>query len=49
MKASPHGASVVPIVATATRTASRVSGMLGTTAPWAAAPQSGWARKPETM
>ena len=29
MKARPHGASVVPTVATATRTASRVNGMLG--------------------
>ena len=47
MKASPQGASVVPIVATATSTASRLSGMLGTTRPLAAAPQSGWARKPE--
>ena len=33
MKARPHGASVVPSVATATSTASRVSGMPGTTRP----------------
>ena len=46
MKASPQGASVVPTVATATRTASRVRGMLGTTSPLAAAPQSGPARNP---
>ena len=48
MKARPHGASVVPTVATATSTASRLSGRLGTTRPLAVAPQSGWARKPET-
>ena len=48
MNASPHGASVVPTVATATSTASRLSGMLGTTRPLAAAPQSGWASTPET-
>ena len=47
MKASPHGASVVPIVATATSTASRLSGRFGTTRPLAAAPQSGWASTPE--
>ena len=48
MKASPQGASVVPSVATATSSASRFSGMLGTTSPRAAAPQSGWARIPAT-
>ena len=46
MNASPHGASVVPTVATAARTPSRVSGSPPATSPCAAAPQSGWARKP---
>ena len=48
MKANPQGASVVPTVATATSSASLVSGIDGTTAPRAAAPQSGWARMPST-
>jgi DNA-binding CsgD family transcriptional regulator len=37
--ASPQGASVVPTAATVTSTPWRVSGMLGTTSPCAAAPQ----------
>ena len=49
MKASPQGASVVPTVATVTSSASRLCGRFGTTSPFAAAPQSGWARKPEMM
>jgi hypothetical protein len=49
MKTSPQGASVVPTVATAASTASRVSGKCGTTSPFAASPQSGWASKPEAM
>jgi len=47
MKARPQGASVVPSVATATSTASRVSGMPGTTRPLAVAPQSGCERNPD--
>ena len=49
MNASPHGASVVPSVATTTSMPSRVPGRLGTTSPRAAAPQSGCASTPETM
>ena len=48
MKTRPQGASVVPKVATATSTASRVSGMPGTTRPLRGGTQVGRARKPET-
>jgi hypothetical protein len=46
MKLSPHGASVVPIVAATRSTPARSSGTVGTTRPRAAAPQSGPLRNP---
>ena len=49
MNDSPHGASVVPNVAVTIAIASPVIGMVGTTVPRSAAPQSGWAMKPEMM
>ena len=49
MKASPHGARVVPTVADGEQDGVTVEGMHGTTRPFAASPQSGWARTPETM
>ena len=49
MKESPHGASVVPTVAVTIATAAPLAGMVGTSMPWTAAPQSGWASTPEAM
>ena len=49
MNDSPHGASVVPRVAVTMAMASPVIGMVGTTVPRSAAPQSGCARNPEAM
>ena len=49
MKLRPHGASVVPTVAVASRTACLVVGNDGTTLPWIAALQSGWASTPDRM
>ena len=49
MKDRPHGAKVVPSVAVTIAMASPVIGMLGTTVPRRAAPQSGPAMKPDTI
>ena len=49
MNASPHGASVVPTVAVTMATAAPLPGMVGTSRPCTAAPQSGWASTPDTV
>ena len=49
MNESPHGASVVPRVAVTMAMASLLAGRLGTSMPWTAAPQSGWASTPDAM
>ena len=49
MKLSPHGASVVPMVAVANAMASRERGRVGATVPCRAAPQSGPAMIPARM
>ena len=49
MKNWPQGVIVVPIAAITVSTQMLVGVTLGTTVLWAAACQSGWARKPATM
>ena len=49
MKDSPHGASVVPTVAVTIAMDSAPAGMVGTSVPCTAAPQSGWASTPDAM
>ena len=49
MNARPQGASVVPTIAVIARSASRSTGIDGTTSPRAAAPQSGPASSPAAM
>ena len=49
MNESPHGASVVPTVAVTIAMAALSVGRLGTSMPWNAAPQSGFASTPEAM
>ena len=48
MNDSPHGASVVPRVAVTIAIDSLPVGMVGTSVPCTAAPQSGWASTPDT-